>query len=280
MAFVRNVSTSAHLGISQHGLQPDYEKAVLEHKSYISLLEKFLQKEKIYVLEQSEKCPDCCFVEDVIVSISDIIVVNNVGADARKGEKEAFMEFFKKNDIGKKIIEMKEENGTLDGGDVLYIKETGDLFIGHTERTCEKGIQFYQSIFKDLNVIKIRVTDGLHLKSFITQFGTIDSSKVSHLIISGCKQGKNIFEQIQKAKTRGKYVAHYTKEERAANCLILRSKDNFVLVKKENLDLEDEELYQEAIKSFEGKGELVSIKFNELYKLDGCLTCCSVLIDF
>lgn len=279
MAFLRRISRSVHLGISSKNLKPNYEKAVKEHQSYISLLEQYIPKEKIFVLEQSDKYPDCCFVEDIIVSIKDKIIINNVGAHSRKGEKEEFIKFFKNHDIGKKYIEMKEDNGTVDGGDVLYIKETGDLFIGLTQRTNEKGIQFYQSIFKELNVIGIKVSDSLHLKSIITQFGTIDSSRNCHLLISESKEGKQVWNDIQMAKKRGNYIPHYTKEERASNCLILRRGNSFTVVKKENLDPKDEKLYHQLIQSFEGKGSLVSLPFDELYKLDGCLTCCSVLID-
>lgn len=282
MAFLRKVSKNAHLGISINNLQPDYNKSVIEHKHYSELLESFFNKENVYTLDDSDSYPDCCFVEDVIVSIGETIVINNSGAESRRGEKDEFIKFFKNNNIGKKIIEMTEEDGTLDGGDVLFIKEFGEIFIGLSKRTNEKGIAFYKSIFKEMNVIPIIVSDGLHLKSFITQFGTIDEDFKCHLILSGCKQGKEIFQQISDSNTNGSYLPHFTNEERASNCLLLREKEtnNFTIIKKDKLDPRDEEIYENTIKLFKGKGKIISIEFDELYKIDGCVTCCSVLIDF
>uniref|UniRef100_A0A8C7MNA4 Dimethylarginine dimethylaminohydrolase 1 n=1 Tax=Oncorhynchus kisutch TaxID=8019 RepID=A0A8C7MNA4_ONCKI len=67
------------------------------------------------------------------------------------------------------IVEMSDENATLDGGDVLF---TGrEFFVGLSKRTNQKGAEILADVFKDYAVSTVPVTDGLHLKSFCSMGG-------------------------------------------------------------------------------------------------------------
>ncbi|OBS70413.1 hypothetical protein A6R68_01043 [Neotoma lepida] len=67
------------------------------------------------------------------------------------------------------IVEMKDENATLDGGDVLF---TGrEFFVGLSKRTNQRGAEILADTFKDYAVSTVPVADSLHLKSFCSMAG-------------------------------------------------------------------------------------------------------------
>ncbi|KAB1268191.1 N-dimethylarginine dimethylaminohydrolase 1, partial [Camelus dromedarius] len=67
------------------------------------------------------------------------------------------------------IVEMKDENATLDGGDVLF---TGrEFFVGLSKRTNQRGAEILADTFKDYAVSMVPVADALHLKSFCSMAG-------------------------------------------------------------------------------------------------------------
>ncbi|MEJ1276910.1 hypothetical protein NN561_007822 [Cricetulus griseus] len=67
------------------------------------------------------------------------------------------------------IVEMKDENATLDGGDVLF---TGrEFFVGLSKRTNQRGAEILADTFKDYAVSTVPVADTLHLKSFCSMAG-------------------------------------------------------------------------------------------------------------
>jgi N-dimethylarginine dimethylaminohydrolase len=62
---------------------------------------------------------DSVFIEDTAVVIGDTVMLTTIGAKERRGETTAVKEFFQKQFPNKTMIEWKN-NGTVDGGDVLY----------------------------------------------------------------------------------------------------------------------------------------------------------------
>jgi len=83
-----------------------------------------------------------------------------MGAISRRGETEEFKKYFEtKPSIisSKKIVIMTENDGTIDGGDVLYVPDSKDIFVGLSKRTNEKGIEFLKKTFPNCNVIPIQV---------------------------------------------------------------------------------------------------------------------------
>jgi hypothetical protein len=121
------------------------------------------------------------------------------------------------------------------------------------------------------------------LKSFITLFGGADKENCFHIMTSGCDIGRDIFDQIQKSKTNGKFKAEFVKNVEASNCLTVevhekcqKENEKWVVLVKSGFE-ESLETYLNLEKEFNGKVRLEFIKYDELGKVDGCLTCCSVL---
>jgi dimethylargininase len=113
----------------------------------------------------ADDAPDGVFVEDVVVVFGHVAVVARPGADARRietaGAEQAVME------LGY-TVERILEPGTLDGGDVLKIRDR--IYVGVGGRTNEEGARQLREVFALLGatVIKVPVRNVLHLKSAVT----------------------------------------------------------------------------------------------------------------
>lgn len=64
--------------------KPDYELALKQHNDYIDALTRC--GVDVTVLPASEEYPDSCFVEDTCVITRCGVIVDNPGADTRRGE--------------------------------------------------------------------------------------------------------------------------------------------------------------------------------------------------
>lgn len=128
LSMVHGLTTSAHLG------KPDYERALIQHQSYINALAQC--NVEVTVLPTIEAHPDSCFVEDVAVLTDSYALLTRPGASSRQGEVKEVEDtihcFFKKTN-------RINVPGTLEGGDVLQIEN--HFFIGLSNRTNEEGAQ-------------------------------------------------------------------------------------------------------------------------------------------
>ena len=64
--------------------KPDYEKLLVQHKSYIEALKNVVLQ--VTHLPASEEFPDSTFVEDTAVLTPEFAVITNPGAESRNGE--------------------------------------------------------------------------------------------------------------------------------------------------------------------------------------------------
>ncbi|XP_024276456.1 N(G),N(G)-dimethylarginine dimethylaminohydrolase 1 isoform X2 [Oncorhynchus tshawytscha] len=216
-AVVRAIPSSlAKEALRMNVLDVDLVKAQREHEVYVGVLKHKLGLQVIE-LPADESLPDCVFVEDVAVVCGDTALITRPGAESRRKETEAMRRALKELDLN--IVEMSDENATLDGGDVLF---TGrEFFVGLSKRTNQKGAEILADVFKDYAVSTVPVTDGLHLKSFCSMGGP-------GLIVIGTSEPA-----------------------------------------------------QKALKVFEKLKDhmLIPVSNMEKVKVDGALTCCSVLIN-
>jgi len=140
--------------------KPDYEKALIQHNDYVRALKKC--GVKVCVLEAIEKYPDSCFIEDVAVCTKKFAAITNPGASSRKGEEKEIIEVIKKyyNDI-----EYIKEPGTLEGGDVMMVKD--HFYIGLSKRTNREGAeQLIKALGKyGMSGSIVEISEMLHLKS-------------------------------------------------------------------------------------------------------------------
>lgn len=92
----------------------DYNKAQIQHNNLLQIM----QKIGIEIITlPSDGYPDSVFIEDTAVVIDDVAYITTPGAISRQGETNRVKEFFEMNTKYKVV---KQSDGTLDGGDVLF----------------------------------------------------------------------------------------------------------------------------------------------------------------
>jgi dimethylargininase len=110
----------------------------------------------------ADDCPDSVFIEDTVVVVGDLAVLTRPGATVRRAEVTAVEPAVRA--LGLTLARI-EPPGTLDGGDVLQIGET--VYIGHGGRTNADGIEQMRRLL-GRTVVAVPVTEVLHLKSATT----------------------------------------------------------------------------------------------------------------
>ncbi|XP_064444963.1 N(G),N(G)-dimethylarginine dimethylaminohydrolase 1 isoform X2 [Mirounga angustirostris] len=148
------------------GDEVDFARAERQHQLYVGVLGGKLGLQ-VVKLPADESLPDCVFVEDVAVVCEETALITRPGAPSRRKEVDMMKEALEKLQLN--LVEMKDENATLDGGDVLF---TGrEFFVGLSKRTNQRGAEILADTFKDYAVSTVPVADALHLKSFCSMAG-------------------------------------------------------------------------------------------------------------
>ena len=121
-----------------------------------------------WVIQQvpaAEDCPDSVFVEDTVVVCEDLAVLARSGAPARRAEVPGVAGIIPS--LGLRTARIHEP-GTLDGGDVLQVGHT--VYVGRGGRTNGAGIRQLRALLAPLGrtVIAVPLRNVLHLKSAVT----------------------------------------------------------------------------------------------------------------
>jgi dimethylargininase len=113
----------------------------------------------------AEDCPDSVFVEDTVVVCEDLAVLARPGAAARRAEVGGTARVVAS--LGLRTARI-EDPGTLDGGDVLQAGTT--VYVGRGGRTNAAGIRQLRSLLAPLGrtVVAVPLGNVLHLKSAVT----------------------------------------------------------------------------------------------------------------
>lgn len=165
----------------------------------------------------------------------------------------------------------EKSTGTLDGGDVLF---TGtEIFVGLSKRTNRQGAKILQEFFSEYPVHTIDLSkfpDSLHLKSACSICGP-------GAVAVGGVVGKHIENAIITFSGANKYRFFPTEDMYAANCLYI----NDVLIRRHLREFPASAVGFKLIDDFVSSsgGTVVEIEADELAKVDGALTCCSLLMD-
>lgn len=165
IALVRRPSPRLHEGIVDHieRVPVDYELAVEQWEQYVALLRRY-DWEPMEVAS-ADDCPDSVFIEDTMVIYNDTAVIARSGAPSRRPETADAERTIEQ--LGYSIERIREP-GTLDGGDILQV---GDLmYVGRSARTNAAGAVQLHKVFEPLGVtvIEVPVRKVLHLKSAVT----------------------------------------------------------------------------------------------------------------
>ncbi len=245
-AIVRRPGSNFARGITTSDLgQPDFNKALEQHAAYCDALIRC--GVELTVLEADERYPDGCFVEDTAVVNSKVAVISRPGAASRMGEEEEIARVL----AGFGITESITPPGTLEGGDVL--RAENHYFIGLSARTNTEGASQLSAILSKHGFTSsvIRVEAGLHLKSDIAYLGK--GNFISTPVFSKVAHPANTIVLDQD-------------EYYSANCLRV---NDYLLIPKG--------FPKSKIKILELGYNIVELEMSEFRKMDGGLTCLSLL---
>ncbi|XP_065196866.1 N(G),N(G)-dimethylarginine dimethylaminohydrolase 1-like [Sycon ciliatum] len=261
-AVVRGIASSLPanaLRMSDPGEKLDLDKANQEHRAYVAALQNTLGAENVHVLDADDKYPDCVFVEDPVVVCNGVALMTRPGHTSRRGEGDAFLPLFER--LGIKTVVM-EEPACMDGGDVLF---TGsEFFVGLSKRTNQAGIDVLAATFPSHPVHAVPVEAGLHLKSMM-------SMAAPGTIAIGCSGAAQSAKQLVSAKATSSYTFLEFADDLAANVVHVNGK---IL----HVPAASFERSRAALAELGKLGETVQLCNEELNKVDGALTCCSVLL--
>jgi dimethylargininase len=245
-AIVRQPGKNFADGITTSTLgKPIYEKALEQHSAYCEALKKC--GVKVTVLEADERYPDGCFVEDTAVVTKEVAIITRPGNSARLGEQERIASVLAEYKPLENII----APGTLDGGDILRVDN--HYYIGLTKRTNLEGAKQLSTILNSYGYTSshVPITDILHLKTGIAYLGDNNFIAIRELA-SIAQTSKVIFLEDG--------------EEYSANCLRV---NNHLLIPKG---------FPKSKAQIEALGyNIIEIEMSEFRKMDGGLTCLSLL---
>uniref|UniRef100_A0A8C5QKG9 Dimethylargininase n=1 Tax=Leptobrachium leishanense TaxID=445787 RepID=A0A8C5QKG9_9ANUR len=265
-ALVRSIpdSLGQKMAVAPGGLKLDLVRARREHELYVRVLREKLGLQ-VVELPVEHLLPDSPFVEDVAVVVDETALISRLGVQSRRREVVAVKEALLNLQLN--VVEMMDEDATLDGGDVLF---TGrEFFVGLSKRTNQRGAEILADVFKDYAVSTVPVCDTLHLKSFCSMAGP-------NLIAIGSSEGAQKALKSMQQMSDHRYDKLTVPDDVAANCVYLDipGKGHVLLHRAP-------EEFPESVKVFEKLKDhmLVPVANSELAKVDGCLTCCSLLIN-
>jgi dimethylargininase len=192
--------------------------------------------------------PDSAFVEDTVVVADRLAVLANPGAPERAGEVAGTEEVIRALRLD---IARIEPPGTLDGGDVLQAGQA--VYVGRGGRTNGEGIRQLRALLTPLGRTVIAVPLGavLHLKSAVTALPDGTFLVLPELVPAG------LFPAVRPV----------TEE---AGCHVVPLGGDQVLISAA------------APRTAALLGDLgftpVVVDISEFEKLEGCVTCLSVLL--
>ncbi|XP_016359869.1 N(G),N(G)-dimethylarginine dimethylaminohydrolase 1 [Sinocyclocheilus anshuiensis] len=159
-------------------------------------------------------------------------------------------------ELGLNIVEMTEKSGR-------------EFFVGLSKRTNQRGAEILADAFKDYAVSTVPIQDRLHLKSFCSMAGP-------DLIAIGSSEAAQKALKIMQQMSDHKYDKLTLPDDLAANCVYMNLPGKGDVL----LHCTPEE-FPESAKVFEKLKDhmLIPVSNQEKVKVDGALTCCSVLIN-
>lgn len=237
----------------------DMDMAKIQHENYLRALRRLVPT---LCLPALDKHPDCHFVEDTVVAIQNKAVITKPGHPSRQGEVETIREVLLQ--LGYDVKDMRDhETALCDGGDVMYTSR--HLFVGLTNRTNQAAVDFLSDSF-GIEAIAVPFSDNaLHLKSIVSHMDP------TTLLAPIGTVGDELLKTM-KAEELGYNVVRLP-SMLACNVVSVNSG---ILAQDEGC-AESRELLTKAASDRNLKIEFVDA--SEFAKIDGALTCCSVLLQ-
>lgn len=249
IALVRRPSSRMGDGLVTHieRVPADAQLAVSQHEAYVAALAG--SGWEVVEVPEADEFPDSAFVEDTVVVVDGLAVIARSGAEERRGEEREVERVLGSLDVEVARI---EEPGTLDGGDVLQVGDT--VYVGRGGRTNAEGIRQLRALVapRGRTVVAVPLLEVLHLKSAVTALpdGTIVCNDPALLDTSPLPAVREVPEE------GGSHVVVLDPSTVLMAASAPRSAEQFA-------DL-----------GF----DVVAVDISEFEKMEGCVTCLSVLI--
>jgi dimethylargininase len=192
--------------------------------------------------------PDSVFVEDTVVVVEHLAVLTRPGAPERRGEIDGTAAVLRDLRVPTATIQAP---GTLDGGDVLQVGST--VYVGRGGRTNGEGIRQLRALVEPSGhvVVPVELRDVLHLKSAVTALPDGTFIGQAHLVdASPFPTWREVTEEA------GAHVVPL-----GGGRVLVASSAPLTAQWLDDLGF-----------------DVVSVDISELEKLEGCVTCLSVLL--
>ncbi|MEU4697803.1 dimethylargininase [Nonomuraea dietziae] len=219
----------------------DAELAARQHAAYVRALEE--NGWRAEHVERADELPDGPFVEDTVVVCAGRAVLTRPGAPERRPEVESVAAAVRKLDLEIRRI---EGEGTLDGGDVLQVGSR--VYVGRSARTNDEGIAQLAAHLPEREIVPVELRGVLHLKSAVTALpdGTLIGDPA-------CVDLQNLL----------------VPEEESGSHVVLLGGERVLIAASAPA----------TAATLERRGlEVVRVDISEFEKLEGCVTCLSVLV--
>jgi dimethylargininase len=165
VALVRRPSRRLAEGLVTHIERSDVDvaKARRQHEAYrVALAGASWQVREV---APADDCPDSVFIEDTVVVCDGLAVITRPGAAQRRSEIAGTEKAVR--EAGLEVVRIRPP-GMLDGGDVLQVGST--VYVGRGGRTNGEGVAQLgvHLATRGRTVIPVPLRDVLHLKSAVT----------------------------------------------------------------------------------------------------------------
>jgi dimethylargininase len=221
--------------------------AAEQHRNYVAALA--AAGWTVREVAGAEHLPDSAFVEDAVVVLEDLAVLTRPGAPERREEIDGVEATV--TALGLEVARI-EAPGTLDGGDVLQVGRT--VYVGQGGRTNGEGIRQLGVLAstRQRTVVPVSLHSVLHLKSAVTGLpdGTLVCADPSLLDVAPLPTLRRVPEE------GGSHVVPL-----GGDTLLMAASA------------------PHSAEAFDDLGfDVVVVDISEFEKLEGCVTCLSVLI--
>jgi dimethylargininase len=250
IALVRRPSTRIAEGIVTYGERApvDADLAAKQHADYVGAIAG--AGWEIREVPHADELPDSAFVEDTVVVCGGLAVLARPGPVERRAEVAGTETVVRS--LGLDVARI-EDPGTLDGGDVLRVGTT--LYVGRGGRTNADGIRQLRRhvAARGFTVVPVPLHRVLHLKSAVTALpdGTVVAADPSLLDASPLPALRRVPEEA------GSHVIVLGE----GKCLVAASAPRSAAL-------------------FDDWGfDVLVADIGEFEKMEGCVTCLSVLVE-
>jgi dimethylargininase len=249
VAIVRLPASNLADGLVTHGARKKLNTELADDQwdAYVDALD--ANGWRIVEVEPATDLADSVFVEDTVVVLGGTAILASPGAESRRAEVAGTEKTMRQLGLS---IEQITLPGTLDGGDVLTVGTT--VYVGRGGRTNAEGIRQLRVIAARLGftVVAVPVSKVLHLKSAVTALP--DGTVIGYAKLV---DDASMFDRFLPVP------------EAAGSHVVVLSADTVLMAAS-------------APRSAELIRELgytvITVDISEFEKLEGCVTCLSVLV--